>query len=517
MRQQIMRFVNTTFLSMLTLLASIMPGCATQIKEPAPSAPAAPIAAEVVAKIPARPEQIDFPPLTFEPPNATDYRHVLSNGVPVYLAPSHEFPLIDVSFTFKGGQYLDSPEMVGLAEATGSMMRRGGTTTMSAEDLDEELDFLAAQAQTFCRAQASGANFNSLSSNFDEGFALFMDMVRNPGFQEDRLQIYKDEVIEAMKERNDEPAPILSREWSMLIFGEDHFEARLATEAMIDAITVDDLHEMHDRIFHPGNLIVAVNGDFEINRMLARLEEAFAGWEAGPPAVDPPAPTATYRPGVYYIEKDIPQGRVAAGMRSISRDDPDYFPALVMNDILGGGGFTSRITQRVRTDEGLAYDARSVFTMPVYYPGFFRAGFQTKSSTVAFGLKIVFEEINRIRTEPVSDDELEVAKNSFIETFPRTFESKAGMLRVFVSDEMTGRDPDFWTNYRDNIRAVTKEQIMNVAQRRLSAGEMAILIVGKWADIVHGDPEGRAAMSMFFNGNSTELPLRDPLTLEPLK
>jgi zinc protease len=344
-----------------------------------------------------------------------------------------------------------------------------------------------------------------------------MDMVRNPGFQEDRLQIYKDEVIEAMKERNDEAGDILGREWPILMFGADHFEARLATKAMIDAINVDDLRYMHGLIFHPGNLIVAVTGDFEISDMLARLESAFDGWKAGPLADDPPAPTATYKPGVYHIEKDIPQGKVAAGMRSITRDDPDYFSALIMNDILGGGGFTSRITQRVRTDEGLAYDARSMYTMPVYYPGFFRASFQTKTSTVALGLKIVFDEIKRIRTEPVGDDELEVAKSSFIETFPRTFESKAGMLRVFVSDEMTNRDPKFWIHYRDNIRAVTKDDIIDVARRRLNAGEMAILIVGKWSDIVPGDPDGRASMNMFFNGKSTELPLRDPLTLEPLK
>jgi zinc protease len=203
-------------------------------------------------------------------------------------------------------------------------------------------------------------------------------------------------------------------------------------------------------------------------------------------------------------------------MRSIQRDDPDYFAMLMMNQILGGGGFTSRITNRVRSDEGLAYSAGSSLSPRVYYPGELRAGFQSKSPTCALATKIIMEEIEKIRTEPVTEQELEVAKNSFIETFPRTFESKSGMLNVFVSDEMTNRAADYWLNYRNNIRAVTAEQIMDVAKRRLQPEDMAIVIVGKWSDIEPGDLQGRASMKDFFGGEVTHLPLRDPLTLEPM-
>ncbi|MHC4413987.1 MAG: M16 family metallopeptidase [Planctomycetota bacterium] len=467
------------------------------------------------ADIPLHPDEIEFPPLVFEPPPAADYRHTLDNGVPVYLVPGHEFPLVNVAFTFKGAGDLDPPDKVGLASAAAAMMRRGGTTNVSAENMDEELDFLAAIATTGGGRMRTTATLNSLRSNFDESFALFMDMVRNPGYQANRLSLYKQERLEEMKQRNDHPAQILTREWRFLLYGENHFEAALPTESSIESLTESDLRSMHRRVVHPGNLIVAVSGDFEPKGMLERLEKAFEGWAAAAPVSDPPAPKARLSPGVYHVEKDIPQGRISIGMRGIRRDDPDYFPMLLMNRILGGGGFTSRIVTRVRSDEGLAYSARSAMSPGVYYPGEFRASFQSKSRTVALGTKIILEEIERIRNEPVSDDELQTAKNALIERLPRAFESKTRMLNVFVDDELTRRPADYWQRYRDNVRAVTPKDIMRVAQTHLRPQEMAILLVGKWADVAPGDLEGRAQMSEFFGGEVTHLPLRDPLTLKP--
>lgn len=474
------------------------------------------IGLEAIADIPPHPQQIVFAPLVFEPPQAGEYRHTLDNGVAVYLAPSHEFPLINIVFTFKGGRYLDPADQVGLAAATGAMMRRGGTTTVSAQDMDEEFDFLAANASSSAGLTQSSASLNCLASNFGQCFARFIDMVRNPGFQESRLAIYKQETLEQMKQRNDHAARILSREWRFLLYGDDHFEAALPTESSIESLTADDLQWMHRRIFHPGNLIVAVTGDFEPKIMLQQVQDAFDSWVIGEPVSDPPAPQATLVPGVYHVEKDIPQGRVSIGLRAIRRDDPDYFPMLLMNRILGGGGFVSRIVSRVRSDEGLAYSARSAMSPRVHYRGEFRASFQSKNPTVALAMKIILQEIQRIRSEPVSDDELATAQNALIETFPRTFESKAGMLNLFVNDELTNREPDYWQTYRDNVRAVTPADIMRVAQTYLLADQMAMVVVGKWDEIASGDLEGRADMSDFFSGAVTHLPLRDPLTLRPM-
>lgn len=477
-------------------------------------------AAVAAADLPVHPDKLEFKPFDFQPPRAADYRHVLPSGVVVYLAPSHEFPLIDLSLNFKGGSYLDPADQVGLASATGAMIRRGGTSTMAPAQLDEEFDFLAANASTGTGGVESVASLNSLASNFDEAFALFVQMVRSPGFDAARLKIFKDEVIESMKQRNDEAPSIASREWARLMYGEDHYLGRVSTKASIDSITVDDLRAVHGRIFNPapGNMIVAVSGDFEPNEMLAKLESAFAAWPAsGPPNPNPPAPTHQLKPGVYHVEKDIPQGRVAIGQRGLMRDEPDWLAAAMMNDILGGGGFTSRITSRVRSDEGLAYSAGSQLSPGVWFPGEFRAGFESKSATVPLAAKIILEETDSIRTQTVAEEELDTSKKSFLERFPRTFESKPAMLGVFVNDELTNRPKDYWQTVRDNVRAVTREDVQRVASERLDPSKMAILIVGKWDAIAPGDLQGRASMKDFFNGEVTHLPLRDPLTQQPLE
>lgn len=467
--------------------------------------------------LPDRPEDIVFEDMQFDPPNREDYRHELSNGVVVYLAPSNELPLVNVTFSFKGGEYLVPEGKEGLASMTAAMMRRGGTESVSANEMDEQFDFLAANASVFAGGTSAGANLNSLSNNFDQSFGLFMDMLKNPGFDEAKTETYRGEVLEALKQRNDNPASISGREWAALMYGEDHFEARQPTRQSVESLSIEDMRRFHSKVFNRANLIIGVSGDFEQSAMLQRLERATADMPRGSLNPEPPAPTAQVEPGVYYIEKDIPQGRVLIGQRGINRDHPDYFPMLVLNDVLGGGGFTSRLTKRIRSDEGLAYSAGSANITPYYYPGEWRAGFQSKSRTVAYAAKIVFDELERVRTEPISDEELNVAKNQFIETFPRTFESRQAIVNVFIGDERTNRARDYWENYRENIRAVTPEEALRVAQRHLDPKKLAILIVGKWDDIKAGDLEGRATMDEFFDGRSTEIPLKDPETLEPMQ
>jgi zinc protease len=216
------------------------------------------------------------------------------------------------------------------------------------------------------------------------------------------------------------------------------------------------------------------------------------------------------------VPKEIPQGKVVLGRRSITRDDPDAIPFLLLNEILGAGGFTSRLMQQVRSNEGLAYSVRSALAPKVAYPGDFRAGFESKNATVALATKIVLEQIAKMRSELVTEQELETAKASLVETFPRQFESRPQMLRVFVNDEWTNRPKDFWKTFRDKVRAVTREDIKRVAQEHLDPEKMAILVVGDWQAIAPGDLEKRASMKDFFGGAVKHLPLRDPLTLEPL-
>ncbi len=465
-------------------------------------------------KISPRPETLVYPPLHFTPPSATAYRTTLSDGTTLFMLPSHEFPLINLSISCMGGRNLDPVNLAGLASMTAGMLRLGGTATMSANDVDEKLDFMATNMGVRSQDWMTSASIDCLASNFDASLAILVDTLKNPGFDEAKFKIARADALEGLKQRNDDASSISGREWNYIVFGNDHFESRQPTGASLEAITVADMRTMASRIFHPGNMIISVTGDFDPKTLPATLEKALAGWTKGSANPAPVAPSHTIAPGVYFVQKAIPQGKVIIGLESIQRDNPDFYAYTMMNEILGGGGFSSRIMGRVRSDEGLAYSAGSNFRAGVFYPGVFRAGYESKSPTVALALKLIMEEFNKMRDQPVTAAELDIAKTSAIETFPSVFASKSAMLGVFVADAWTNRPAGYWENYRAKISAVTAADIQRVAQKYLVPSKMAILIVGNWADISKGDLQGRANMALF--GPATELPMRDPITLEPI-
>jgi predicted Zn-dependent peptidase len=470
----------------------------------------------VPQEIPAHPDQLTFEPIAFEPPSPGSHRHVLKNGMVVFIAEDKALPLVNISLTLRAGSWLDPQGKEGLASLTGSQMRRGGTKRLSAEELDERLDFLAAQASTGIGGTSGGANLNCLTDNLDEALGLLVELLREPRFQEDRLALAREQSLQAMKKRNDDSADIEAREWNVLLNGEGHFTNRFTTEASLQAITRDDLVAFHHQYVHPEAMIAAVSGSFETADMLRRLEEAFADWP-GTPAEPSPIPDTIdpVAPGLYRIEKDVNQGRVSIGLPGVKRDHPDVYALELMVDILGGSGFTSRITTTVRSNEGLAYDARAAMSFGVWYPGRFRAMFQSKSPTVAWASELVLEEIRKIRDEGVTPEELATAQSSLIETFPSSFDSKGRSMAIFASDEYTGRDPSYWQTYRDRIRAVTTEDVQRVARTHLLPEKMILLVVGNQEAIDRGDEKHAVTLEALApGGNVTVLPLRDPMTME---
>lgn len=466
--------------------------------------------------IPDNPDRLRFQPIAFAPPSAKDHRVVLKNGMVVFIAEDKTLPLVNLSLTIRTGAYLEPQGKEGLAGFTGAMMRRGGTRSLSAEQLDERLDFLAAQVSTGIGDTAGSAGLNCLSDNLDQSLALFVEILREPRFQEDRLMLAKEQALQEMKKRNDESAAIERREWSVLMYGEGHLANRFSTAASVASITRDDLVAFHRAYFHPANMIAAVSGSFSRDAMLAKLEAAFGGWPGERPVVPPvPGTITSAAPGLYRIEKEVNQGRVVIGLPTVRRDNPDTFALEVMNEILGGAGFTSRITRTVRSNEGLAYSAGSAIGFGVYYPGIFRAVFQSKSRTVAYATELVLQEIRKIREAPVGDEDLVTIKNSLIETFPSQWASKAQAMGIFASDEYTRRDPGYWATYRDRIQAVTAADVQRAARTYLVPEKLVILVVGDQKEIDAGDDKHPVRLvSLAPGGKVTPLPLRDPMTMK---
>lgn len=474
--------------------------------------------APATAQVPAHPRDLTFAPLTFTPPEAAKHRRVLKNKVTAYMVEDHDLPLVTVTVLVRAGGYLDPKGREGLAAAVGSQMRAGGAGAYTAEQFDEETDFLAANISMGLGGTSGSASVNFLAKDADKALDLFFDMLRRPAFQQDRFDLYKTQALQNLERRNDNTAGIEVREWGRLLYGPDHYSNAPVTKASVEAMTRDDLVGFHKQWIHPGSFILAVSGDFKPEEMAAKLEQRMAGWTAPVGAKVPPVPRPAHvpAPGVYMVNKpEVNQGRVSLGHLGIERGNPDEFAIEMMNDVLGGSGFTSRITNRVRSDEGLAYSAGSGFGVGTYYPGVFRAAFQSKSETVAQATQIVLEEIERIRTQPIGAEELETVKNSAIEVFPRQFSSASATAGIFASDELTGRDPAYWRTYRDRIRAVTVADVQRVAQKYLQPDKLVILAVGNVEAMLKGSADKpQYSFEKIRSGKDVvRIPLPDPMTM----
>jgi len=473
---------------------------------------------QIIAEdIPSRPEELKFPQLEYQPPDASGFRVTLDNGISVYLAEDRILPLISVGMNFKGGMYMEPAGKAGLASLTGSVWRTGGAGELSGAELDEELDFLAANLSTGIGATSGSVSLNLLSKDIDRGLELLMDVILNPRFDQDRLDKAKENVYAGMKRRNDRTPGIESREWQRLIYGEDFWMNRLPTKTSVESITRQELADFHRLFLNPQDIVLAVSGDFSREEMVVKLNSTIGKLAPKSDAVPQvPQPSFVPEPGVYLVDKkDVNQGRVSIGHIGYQRPFADEFDMAIANDVLGGGGFTARILSRVRSDEGLAYSAGSSFRLNNTIPGTFRASFQSKSSTCSRAADLILQLVDQIRKEGISDTELKTSQNSFIETFPNRFQSKFQTVNIFAQDELVGRPSDYWQEYRNRISQVTRESARSAADKYINPEKFIILVVGNIEEILKGHPDF-PEITFEKMGKLVRIPLRDPMTQEPI-
>ena len=449
--------------------------------------------------------------------DADDYRVDLVDGNVAYVVPNDAFPLVRINIVSPAGEYLltasDNPATGNMAV---TMLRDGGTRDLTPEELDERLAFLATNIGFSSGSTQSSANLDTLADNLDESLDLMFDMLTESRMDAERLQINKEKALETMRRRNDDTRTIEPRVWGRLLRGEEFFTNQMSTESDIEAIEPDMLRDYANTVFGSGQLVIAVSGAVDKNAIVAKLNQQLK--RLPPAAKMPEIPTQTepMAAGVYGINKDdVNQTRVRIGHPGIKRDNPDYYAVQVMNDILGGGGFTSRITKRVRSDEGLAYSAGSRFSAGRHWDGEFRAFFQSKNPSVPQAVAIVLEEIEKIQNTPVSEQELQTAHEAQLTFLADLYASPRRMANRFVTDHINDEDSDYWRDYESKIRAVTLADVQRVAQKYLKQDQLRILLVGKLEEATAGD--GTHGSLSEVTGNSMQkLSLRDPMTLEPL-
>lgn len=465
--------------------------------------------------IPPHPSQLAFPELDFKLPSASQFRTVLSNGVVVYITEDRLLPVFDMSVLLRTGAAVESPGKAGLASLVGEQMRDGGTKNLGPAELDEKVEFLAASLSARIGDTQGTASLSCLSKDVDQALSLFFQMLRYPRFDEERLRLAKERLIQNIKRRNDSTDSVSRIEWGFLMDGENHFSNRYPSSKTIGEITRDDLFAFHRKYLHPGNMVIALAGDFDRATMLKKLEAAFDGWrtgETGPTTF--PKPHNAPKPGVYVLHKDdVNQGRVSIGHKAIERGSPDEFPAMVMNGVLGASGFRSRLVARVRSDEGLAYNTGSRFEQGIYYPGDFQCWFQSKSNSCAYATKIVLEEIERLRTERVPQEEIDDTIDYYAESFPSRFPNKMSLVSTFAMEEFSGRDPNFWQRYVGNLSGVTSEDVYRVAKKYLHPSQFVILAVGDVDALLKSGYDKAPDLRFEEFGDVVRLPLRDPDTL----
>ncbi len=415
-------------------------------------------------------------------------RIVTSSGLTVLILDLPSLPIVNINVLVKAGAVFDPDAKAGLANLAAQLLDEG-TKTRSATQIAQEIEFIGGELSTRAGEDFATATVRTLKRDVDLGFALLADILMSPAFAEKEVVRVRSHLLGELKGEKDEPSIVAQKAFDEIVFkGHPYRRPANGTEEGVARISRHDLVEFHDKFYRPNRTIMAIVGDIREFEALDLLNKHFSKWakkDGAVPTLSPPLPMQ--QSSLKLIDKDLTQANVILGHVGIDRRNPDFYAVSVMNYILGGGGFSSRLVNRIRDEQGLAYDVDSGFEAKVM-PGPFSVSLQTRNGAANQAIASVLHEIKRIRTEPVSDQELADAKAYLRGSFPLRLDTTGKLAGLLTVVELHGLGLSYFQDYPKAIAAVTKDDVLRVAQKYLNPDTYALVVVAKQAE-AKIDPE----------------------------
>jgi zinc protease len=429
-------------------------------------------------------EKIPIPKLhDFKPQQPK--RIVLKNGIVLFLQEDHELPFVSGSVLIPGGAREEDPAKTGLVSIYGQAWRTSGTAKLDGDALDDLLEAKAAHIETSGGEDSTSVGWDSLKGDADQVFDLALDLLLHPAFNAEKLALAQQQEATGIVRRNDDEGEIATRESAKLVYGANSPYTRQTELATIGAVTVDDLKAWHDRTLG-GKLIVGIEGDFDPVAMEAKLRAAFEGLPAVKPAPARHDVFAGPKPGISFIDKeDVNQSNVEIVGLGTDRHNPDVPAIAMMNDILGGG-FSSRLFQKVRTELGLAYAVGGGMSFAYDHPATFHVMVLTKSASTVDATKAALEEIASLNTRAFTQEELDRAKDNILNSFLFRYDTKGKVLSARELLEFYGYPADYLETYKAALEKVTLADLSTVAKKYIHPEKLAVLVVGNGPEIKPG-------------------------------
>jgi zinc protease len=401
----------------------------------------------------------------------------LANGLEVVLVESHTFPKISAELFFRSGNAAVAHTSPGLAEITASVVRTG-TASRTSRQIEEDLRRMGADLSTQAGADSSAISISGLAE-FSAGLLeLLADLARHASFPEGEFERERRQKIEELKIERTTPGFLASDRFRRVLFGEHPYAIITPTAEQVAAYRREQLEDFYRRHYTPANALLIAVGDFSSAAMAEQVEKIFGEWSAPQPEpqfVPSPPPRAGRRVYLVHLPGAV-QAQLLAGNLAVTRHDRDWYRTVLANAIYGGA-FHSRLVANIREQKGYTYSPRSGLN-PLRQHGYFSVHAAVRNDVVAATLTEIFYEMDRMRSLPVTADELESARNYLTGVFSLGIATQDGMLAQLSTQYLDRLPEDYLETYREKIRALTVEDVLAAARRHFDSANAQIVVVG---------------------------------------